>query len=225
MLLLNAGHKSVSNKHQIEIIFHNYLYEIGKELDDKFEVLKEKDISSIVSNKNRKVGQFHFSNIITTMLSLIYKKPITVNASFLSEVQDFSESNEYYSLEFNDIQELCKLLFETDFSLHEFYGDSSLQWFGREVVLNGIFAAIGKYADDNDLSHYSALQYARSFLVERPSDLNLNLFDQARQSLSLSKVNIGQVTKKAVFEGMSSLLKNESHSIDWIALFGDKNGE
>lgn len=225
MLLLNAGHKSVSNKHQIEIIFHNYLYEVGKGIGDEFEVLKEKDNSSITLSKSRVVGQFHFSNIITTMLSLISRKPITVNASFLSEIQEYNEYHSYYSLEFNDIQDLCKLLLDTDISLNKFYGNISIQWFGREVVLNGILGAIGKYAEDNGLSQHEALEYSRKYLIDKPCSLNLSEFDTARKALSLSKVNIGQVTKKAIFNGVLSLLENRNSSINWSVLFGEGHNE
>ncbi|UKA27157.1 hypothetical protein IHC93_19740 [Photobacterium damselae subsp. damselae] len=220
MLLLNAGHTSVSNKHQIEIIFHNYLYAVENGIDEKFVVLKEKNKSSIVSSKSRQVGQFHFSNIITTMLSLLARKPITVNASFLSDIQDFNESHDYYPLEFSDMQDLCRLLLDSDLALNDYYGDLSIQWFGREVVLNGILAAVGKYADEKEISQQAALQYSREYLVSNPQSLNINEFDNARKSLSLSKVNIGQVTKSAVYKGFLSLLKQNEKTIDWSALFG-----
>ena len=220
MLLLNAGHKSVSNKHQIEIIFHNYLKELGNHIHEDFKVLKEKDVSSVASSKSRKVGEFHFSNIITTMLSLLSQKPVTVNAAFLNEVQEYQEANEYYSLEFSDMKGVCGLLLEADRALNKHYGSASTQWFGREVILNGIFGAIGKYAEANDISRDEALQHAGVILIEKPESIKLNHFDEARKSLSLSKVNIGAVTKKAVFNGFFSLLSGESNSINWNTLFG-----
>ncbi|WP_067222744.1 hypothetical protein [Marinomonas gallaica] len=218
MLLLNAGHKSVSNKHQIEIIFHNYLQEVVNELDSKFKVLKERDKSSVASSKNRNVGEFHFSNIITTMLSLIYAKPVTVNADFLSGFQESDDG--YYELGFNEIKELCSLLLEIDLSLHEFYGNKSTQWFGREVVLNGMFGAIGKYSEINKISFLDALKKSKEKIVRAPGALNIANFDEGRKLLSLSKVNVGQVTKKAVFQGVLSVLEGKTLEINWSNLFG-----
>lgn len=223
MLLLNAGHKSVSNKHQIEIIFHNYLKELEHHIDNDFKVLKEKDVSSISSSKSREIGQFHFSNIITTMLSLLDRKPVTVNATFLNEVQEYQEANDYYSLEFSDMQGLCQLLLDSDKALHAYYGGIATQWFGREVVLNGIFGAIGKYSDSEKIHLDDAFNHAKIIFTDRSESLNVSDFDEARKSLSLSKVNIGSATKKAVFDGFFSLLTGDRDRINWNNIFGGAN--
>ncbi len=52
MLLLNAGHKSVSKKHQIEIIFHNILSKLESEVQHDFNIVRERNVSSISVNKN-----------------------------------------------------------------------------------------------------------------------------------------------------------------------------
>ncbi|HDM8209498.1 TPA: hypothetical protein P0E34_004744 [Vibrio campbellii] len=216
MLLLNAGHKSVSKKHQIEIIFHNLLPSLSEEIDDNFSIVKEKEISSIQLNKNRKVGQFSFSNIVAGMISLDQGKAITVNANLLSKIQ---EDVDNYSLEYDEIILLCDFLYKLDNSLYGAYENAGLRWLGKEVVITGIMGSIGKYSNAKEISIENALRHSELVLVEHPERLNIIQFEEIRNSLETSKINIGQVNKKSVSTGVYTLLDNPSGCINWEHAF------
>lgn len=61
MLILNAGHKHVSLKHQLEIIFYNIIDFIEKEVNENFKVIRERNVNSVNANKkeNQESSTFH----------------------------------------------------------------------------------------------------------------------------------------------------------------------
>ena len=87
MLILNAGHKPVKTKHQLELLFRNIIPILQKVDFPEFELVREKEISSIQYSKSRVPGQFHFSHIITSVLSLSEGKTLTSNTNLIQKTQ------------------------------------------------------------------------------------------------------------------------------------------
>jgi len=216
MLLLNAGHKSVSKKHQIEIIFHNILSKLENEVQHNFSIVRERNVSSISVNKNRPVGQFSFAHIVSGMMSLDQGKPVTINANLLSKVQDDVDN---YTLSYEEILQLCVFLAKLDSSLYEQYGDVGLKWLGKEVVITGLFGAIGIYSTTHSLSIIDSLELAREMLVEKPLSLALDSYDEVRNSLDVSKINIGKVNKTAVSNALIGVLEERTTAVNWLNSF------
>lgn len=216
MLLLNAGHKSVNKKHQIEIIFHNILSKLEEEIASNFNIVRERDISSISMNKQRPVGQFSFSHIVSGMLSLSQAKPVTINASLLSKVQDDVDN---YSLSYEEILLLCRFLAELDQSLESEFKDVGLKWLGKEVVISGLFGAIGLFSEKHDLTIESSLNLARSKLIDNPACLSIDSFDAARNNLDISKINIGKIYKSSVTNAVIQILEGRKNTVNWFDVF------
>jgi hypothetical protein len=221
MLLLNAGHKAVNIKHQVELLFRTLFPLIQEATKRKIELVREKNISSISYSKNRQVGQFHFSHLVSSLVSLESGKPVTTNADFVQKVQ-----KEQLSVDFSyeTIESACKLLIDLDENLEVIYGPQAVRWLGREVVLTGIMGAIGDYAKENNIELSRAVEVAGKKISSKYDALNIGLFEDARNRLDLSKVNIGNINKKAVYEGVKALISNETQSINWEEYFsGVKN--
>lgn len=70
MLLLNAGHKSVNIKHQLELLFLSTLFGLEKISPDGVTFVREKNQSAIQYSKTRKSGEYHFSHIISALIAL-----------------------------------------------------------------------------------------------------------------------------------------------------------
>ncbi|MFA0309825.1 hypothetical protein BH581_08370 [Vibrio splendidus] len=221
MLLLNAGHKSVNKKHQIEIIFHNILSKLEEEVEYNFNIVRERNISSISINKNRPVGQFSFSHIVSGMLSLDQAKPVTINSNLLSKVQ---EDIDNYSLSYDEILLLCRFLAELDSSLESEFGATGLKWLGKEVVVSGLFGAIGLFTETHELTIEQSLDIARDKLINNPRSLSLPDFDNARNNLDISKINIGKINKLSVTNAIVLILEDRTNIINWNRVFaGDFN--
>lgn len=223
MLILNAGHKSVNIKHQIELLFINYLPTLEKLLPNST-IFREKHLSSISYSKNRESGQFHFSHLISSFESLSRGTAITTNSDFSANksFEDTATSDELYD-EYLDsgvniMNEFAITLSELDNSLRTKDG---VRWIGREVVLVGIFGSIGLFAENNlSGNKIAALRHFREHISEFSNKINLKEFEEERNDLELSKVNIGNVNKRAVFEATRSFLENPAgFHPDWKKLF------
>lgn len=224
MLLLNAGHKSVNIKHQIELLFLGTEYSIAESLPDGCEIVREKDISSISYSKNRRVGQYHFSHIISSLVALSAGKVVNTNADFVSEIQSDSISGVEVAEGFDEnlIKSFMRFLYLFDVCLQDFYGDMGVKWLGREVVLVGVFGAIGAYAEEQSVLVGKLILDLSSDVKEIARHLSLPEFEDARNSLPLNKVNVGNVNKRAVFRYFLDVLHHRENK-NWESCFyGDE---
>lgn len=221
MLILNAGHKPVKSKHQLELLFRNILPILQKVDFPEFKLVREKEISSIQYSKNRVAGQFHFSHIITAILSLNEGKPQTTNTNLIQKSQSDSFNEEVFdkflNLEF--LKEFIKTLLEIDSAIINEFGSTGIKWMGRETSLAGMFAATGKMISEDYIKPTEALKTLKTKITENPTLLNLEEFENQRNSLDLAKINIGSVNKKAVYEGIFSILNGSTNKINWAVNF------
>ncbi|MCP4696468.1 MAG: hypothetical protein GY862_06435, partial [Gammaproteobacteria bacterium] len=79
MLVLNAGHKQVKAAHQIELLFLTLIPHLQKVSGKQLTLFREKEKPSSAYNKRRKSGQFHFSYVISAILSFIKAKPVATS--------------------------------------------------------------------------------------------------------------------------------------------------
>lgn len=219
MLILNAGHKSVNIKHQVELLFIGYLPILQKALGSA-KIVRERDRSSLAYSKSRIAGEFHFAHLISAFVSLNAGKPITTNADFSAE-KSFEDSDNSDTLLGTDERLLvafANLLEALDKALS---GRSGTKWLGREVVLVGLFGAVGSYSHTHSLTYEQSLQRLRDNLDDFVIGLNLSSFEEERNSLDLSKVNLGSVNKLAVYNATKKFLENPSPAlVNWRQYFG-----
>ncbi len=221
MLLLNAGHKAVNIKHQLELLFLSTLFKLENISPNGVSFIREKDQTAIQYSKSRKLGQFHFSHVISALIALSAGKVVNTNSDFISDLQansgDYLELIEGFNLEF--IKKFIEFLYELDKCLKEKYQDIGTKWLGREVVLIGFFAAIGEFAEERSESVITILD---SIIKEIPNIVNLldlNNFEIERNNVELNKVNVGNVNKRAVYRAIRALIRKETFS-GWKAYFG-----
>lgn len=223
MLLLNAGHKPVSTKHQLELIFlgilgdsnalQQFLHYNGDQSNIK--IYKEKDISSITYAKKRNVGEFHLSHIITSFLSFNSGKPITITSNKISTLHDSFMNDDFY-IESSQLREFITFLIKLDQKLYDVFGQEGVKWIAKETVLNGISAAIGCACDSIFMDD------PKYFVEHIDKNLNISSFEQARKNIDISKVNIGSIMKTAVFDAISRYIMDHQ-LINWNSAFTSKS--
>lgn len=222
MLTLNAGHKPVKTRHQLELLFLNLLpiLRIGEGAD--FQLVREKEVSSTQFSKKRECGSFHFAHIISSLLSLYSAKPIATSTGLIQDIQSKETSLEEYgdivSPEF--LVQFVAFLVRLDQLLFQQYQEIGVTWFGREVSLAGLFGAVGAIAETSEISRQSVMSDLLDILNSKPQVLNLINFERVRNSLDLSKVNIGNANRSAVFSAVKQLLMQRTTDvIDWSQHF------
>lgn len=220
MLLLNAGHKSVNIKHQLELLFLGTLFQLDQIAPKGVTFLREKSVSSIQYSKNRKLGQFHYSHLISALVSFSAGKIVNTNADFVSDLlsdgNDQIDLTDGFGLAF--LKDFIDFLFRLDARLSVKYGDEGIQWLGREVVLIGLFAAIGEYLFNNENETLSSL--SDDLIDDLTMSLDLKSFEEARNQVEINKVNLGDVNKKAVYLAAYDILREVPFK-GWKDYFGD----
>lgn len=221
MLTLNAGHKPVKTRHQLELLFLNLL-PILRAQEKQFVLLREKDISATQFSKTREFGQFHFAHVLTSLLSLVEGKPVAPTTGLIQDIQTNEEKEEAYSelMTQEFLTTFVGFLIQLDKLLRDEFGESGITWVGREVTLAGLFAGVGKYALDSNETKEKALSYLLNILRKSPKLLDVGAFEKSRNSLDLSKVNIGSVNRSAVYNAMLDILKgNVGETVRWEQYF------
>lgn len=212
MLILNAGHKAVNIKHQIELLFFGYLNILESQLPGKT-IYREKERSATSYSKKREAGEFHFSHLISAFESLNSGKPVTTNSEFSANKSFKDDDEEILNVDTDTIGTFAQFLLALDI---EFSDRNGVSWLSREVILVGLFAAIGRHALNENLTFSQALKMFSNRLHEFREVVNLEGFERERNNLELSKVNIGSKNKSAVFNAVKSFLEGKiSGEIDW----------
>lgn len=208
MLILNAGHKQMEIRHQLELLFLNMLPELNQMCEENHckGIIRNKDKTDMFYSKERKKGEYYFSHIISAAISYTDKKAITTNVDLVNNIQQETRED----IDYVKLKEIMSFLFKLDDALEQTYGDLGTKWIGRETVLVGMFAALGEIGDD-----------AFSRLIDKVDGLNLNLYETSKnENIEVSKVNVGNVTKAAVNNAILDLLNGKVTEINWDDYFG-----
>lgn len=223
MLILNAGHKPVNIRHQLELLFQN-IYPIFESVKNgSIKLLREKEVSSINSSKTRTVGTYQFSHLISALLSFVEAKPITTNTNLISKIQDDEKTTIEYSKVFSYefLERFINSVYKLDEAIYNNFGDKGLKWFGRDVTLVSLFAALGKRKENNH-------DYINDInkLCLNISKLNIPDYEDCRNNVDLAKVNIGNINKKFILQGITEFIQTDMQfEIEWKKIFNEGNDE
>lgn len=223
MLLLNAGHKSVSIKHQIELLFSSYLPIFENAFPGG--IIRERDKSSMAYSKSRTQGQFFFAHLVTAFESLKLGKPVATNADFAAGVANESKSSseDFINISKDDLYEFTRFLKCLD---DKFSDEIGIRWLGREVVLAGLFAAIGASCKQHSAPFSQAYKKLSIDVVDFKQWLDLAQFETVRNSQDTASVNIGNMNKTAVMLAVKEYLDGHiSREIDWSRYFRPDKSE
>jgi len=232
MLVLNAGHKTMDLKHQLELLFLNVVKE-----EQLARFIRAKKSSSSTFYKIKKAGDFHLSHMISAILAFHAQKPINIDAKLFQKLQESIEQElEKIKFYFNEqqIEMFIDFTNKIDDIFNAEYKDLGISWLGRETILMGLFAASGKYYYQNKQSFSSDeeglvkevenLQIILSEIIGKIKinirKFKLNEFNLAKTvSIDITKVNIGNVFKYSVFNATSKILCDNPRDINWDYLF------
>ncbi len=218
MLILNAGHKQMDIRHQLELLFLNVLPKLNEFCKERGGqgIIRNKDKSDMQYSKERVKGEYYFSHIISAIISFNEKKPVTTNADLVNQLQQDTNSYSEY-IEYKSLQDFMEFLLLLDNELERKYGVCGYKWIARETVLVGVFSALGIFQEDKERNSGFRL------LLDKIDCLNLDKFEDAKQkNVEISKVNVGNVTKNAVKSAVLDLLNSKVEFIEWKEYFGRK---
>ncbi len=226
MLILNAGQRPVSSKHQFELIFLHLLRDISPFLDKKgIRIYREKDPEFNKLKNERAVGEFAFSTIITSLLSLATARPQRVSTELIYKYNLTEEEKSLSYAQYIFTKKFMEKVLEKLLELDKKYKDSpnTLVWLGKDTTLTGLFAAIGKFErldlknDYSDFPGNETIERLDLLIKNLPDDLKLNEFNKYYDSLAGRTLNIGIYIRKVVQYYMYRILENKK--VSWREAF------
>jgi hypothetical protein len=230
MLVLNAGHKAVSSQHQFELLFL-HIWRMISDRHADIRLYREKQPKyAQIKKGNREVGEYLFSSVITSLMSLVTERPQRISASLIYQFDLLEEEKtlhcvtEIFCEDFlikylNKLRELDQIVLQKN-------GEDGLKWFGKDTALSGILAGVGLHINAiklncNDLldKTLEALDILKEYFNN--NSLNINQFNSHYEQLSAKSVNIGQHIRTIIEKAILGILKG--HMLNWDEFF--KKGE
>jgi len=197
MLLLNAGQKPMSIKHQVEIL--------SMKLEEDLRTIPGLEIlRALVAQRRVRAGQFTLAKLSQAFQAWLQGSPNidvrnTVMEQLLAEsaIETLGTSLSGEDAP-EDFKSLVSWLVEVDQSLWP----AQSQFLGNETVLLGIAAAVGAAQKNDRLRDrmQRGLRTLRNEAVNGNSEiLAVDRFNDLRQGEDVRKVNVGQFTRDMVY--------------------------
>jgi hypothetical protein len=197
MLLLNAGQKPMSMKHQVEILSI-------KLAEDLSTIPGIKIINTLTSERRVAAGQFTLAKLASAFHAWLQGSP---NIDFRNTVMEqlLAESaieTLGTSLSGAEPHEDFRSFVEWIVAVDHAVWDSEPQFFGNETVLLGLSAAVGT-AQRNTVLRDRMLRglerLKNQVTTGNPEALAIHRFNELRQGEDVRKVNVGQFTRDMVY--------------------------
>lgn len=217
MLLLNAGHKSVTMRHQVELLYYDW-FEIFSSAAG-INVIRDKDADSPVKFVlEREIKTYRFSDLVMATIAFVDGKYKRVQSAFVEDVYLNTDNDERLGQNVEFYRGVMEFIGKIDSLLYDEYDDAGRIWFGRENNIEAFMGAVGKYCWEKCSRDEvkDALNSVYQKICNKIELLNLQDFDSGKAFLSSSKINIGQTTKEVVYTVFNEVLNdNMEYKIDW----------
>lgn len=197
MLLLNAGQKPMSIKHQVEVL--------SMKLAEDLETIPRIEIiSSLNAQRRTRPGQFALANLSQSLQAWLQGSPnIDVRNTVMEQLLAESAIETLgTSLSGAQAHDDFKALVSWMIDMDHFIFPTHSQFFGNETVLLGISAAVGAAQRSTSLRERMKRgldELKRAAETGTPDPLAVHRFDELRQGEDVRKVNVGQFTREMIY--------------------------
>lgn len=212
MLLLNAGQRPMSMKHQIDILSGG----LAEDLQDLpgIEIIRLKD------HKRRvRPGQFHLSTLAQAFQAWMQRSPNVDRTNLVVETMVVDEALESLGIDLTDndgnqrdgFRQFVDWLLQLDRAL----GEAHNRFFGNDTVVLGFAAAIG-FAHKNETLQDRLANAMGKMIADAEKDkenpLGVLTFDQIRRSVDTKRSNVGEASRGLVFRAVREYIMQEGSS-------------
>lgn len=221
IIVLNAGQKPMSMRHQIEVLFSAFKSTLEKEIGG-LELFVETD-----GSRRTRPRKYALDRIATAYHAFLLKSPEVekqnIVAQKISEESVLAQDEDtlgadfmlfrHYLEEFVCLDdEICRVYDGTNLSV-----PTGTTWFGSDNVMNAFFAAVSDFgsSDERRKRIDNAIDVLRKNLSDAsPGDdpLGLGVFQKIVEGLPVRKVNVGFATRKLLNVGFKEFFRDEGES-------------
>lgn len=207
MLLLNAGQRPMSVKHQVEVLSSKLL----DDLDD----IPNLDIFRVSDTRRRiRPGQFSLSKLAQAFQAWLQGQPNldlrnTVMEELLAEsaIEVLGQTvNQAGNVHGDGFRRFVDWLVRLDIALQQ----EHVSFLGSETVLQGVAAAVGSLERSETLGPrvWPAIDgLLASAEANQGHALALDVYESLRRGIDPSKVNVGVATREMVFNAFKEFIR------------------
>lgn len=218
IIVLNAGQKPMSMRHQIEILSLSLRKTLIKEID-RLELVPEVD-----GGRRTRARRYSLDKVSSGYHAYLLKSPEVdkqnVVAQRLSEQAVLQQDVEQFGIQFGEFVEFFKLYCELDDAVESTVLTAehltATNWLGNENTLNAFFAAVADFGSTptRKARIKAALQsLTQSIKTSNSEDiLGLDLFQQIIAGFPSRKTNIGYATRKLIFVALKEFFRDEGET-------------
>lgn len=218
IIVLNAGQKPMSMRHQIEVLFSVFKTTLEKEIPG-LELLRERDAA-----RRTRSRKFPLDRVVAAYQSFLTGSPEiqkeNVVAQQLLEQDILSDTEDNLSAKFDRFKEVLTKYAQIDDAICRVYDGTNkdlptgTNWFGSENVMNSFFAAVADFGSSEDrLKRIDVAigQLIATLNASQPgSDLmGLANLNRIIQGFPTRKVNVGFATRKLITSSFKEFFRDE----------------
>ena len=212
MLLLNAGQRPMSMKHQIDILSGG----LAQDLEDLsgIEIFRSKD------HKRRvRPGQFHLSVLAQAFQAWMQRSPNVDRTNLIVETMVVDEALESLGIDLTaedgNQRDGFRQFVGWIMALDQALGEANHRFFGNETIVLGFAAAIG-FAHKNETLQ-GRLPVAMEKLITSAAEdpvkaLGVDVFNGVRTTIDAKRSNVGEATRGLVFRAVREFIMQEGTS-------------
>ena len=219
MIVLNAGQKAMSMRHQVELLFSTLKQRLQERIDG-LTIFAEKDDS-----RRRKSRVYSLDRLAASYQAFVTKSPEIIRENVVaqqlveSEVLDSSEQE--LTDQFNGFVKLLENFAKIDDHVCRIYADrdkeagvpTGASWLGSDNVMLSFFAAYAQFTTASE-SHEERAEEAIARLIstlsaagEEDDPMGLSALMAIQRGLSPRKHNVGFATRRLLSSGFKEYLR------------------
>jgi hypothetical protein len=215
MLLLNAGQRPMSVKHQVEVL--------SSKLVDDLQSVRNLTIFRNGEGRRRvQPGQFQLAKLAQAFQAWLQGQPnLDLRNAVMEELlaesaievlgYNISDSSAPRVVGEDGFNQLVTWMVELDLAL----GDDNLQFLGNETVLLGLSAAVGAMERNASLADrvWPALNQLLDQVRAEPGNaLALEVYENLRQGIDAGKANVGAATRDMVYSAFKEFIRGAAET-------------
>ncbi len=221
IIVLNAGQKPMSMRHQIDVLFSVFKQQFESEID-RLELFLER-----TGGRRVRPRKYALDKVVAAYQSYLAKSPEVkrenIVAQQLQEEEIFASSEEelseklmsfkkYLALYASIDDEICRV-YPSNIEDGELYIPGGIEWFGSENVMNSFFAAIAKVDKQERVDKAISsliINLKESKLGEDP--LGLAIQRKIERGINPRKSNVGVEARRNLFNAFREFFRDNGET-------------
>lgn len=229
IIVLNAGQKPMSMRHQIDVLFSVFKEQFEKEIEH-LELFVER-----MGGRRNRPRKYALDKVVTAYQSYLSKSPEVkrenIVAQQLQEEEILASNEDELSEKLESFKKYLKMYAIIDDQICRVYSNaiddgerqipSGIEWFGSENIMNSFFAAVAKI-EKHERTEKAINELIKSLEKSKPGEdpLGLEIHRKIERGINPRKGNVGVEERKILFNAFREYFRDEGETLlskCWLA--------